>query len=154
MVFTVLIFIVCAKAIFFVKKKIYLPGVFRVAKSSKFFSTTEISILYCDITIYWFVSACDTTLFPGNPGANSLVANVPSPPVTLPVAYPVAYSCTSPIREIFGNPTSNQCDGQGAYGPVAICALGELSLMLCNTYLWYMISRKSMLNIASSSWAD
>jgi len=70
----------------------------------------------------FYFSACDITLFPGNPGANTLDAIVPS---TLPIGVAVDYICTDANYAIMGDPTSNQCDVQGMYGPVATCVLGN-----------------------------
>jgi len=69
-----------------------------------------------------FVSACDTTLFPGSPfpGQNSLTANLP--PI-LPIGYPVSYSCADNTFELVGAITTNMCDDQGAYGPIGVCEL-------------------------------
>ena len=65
-------------------------------------------------------------MFPGNPGANTLSANVPG---LLPVGMAVDYECTGITWEVFGNPTSNECDNQGMYGPVATCALGKWNII-------------------------
>jgi len=48
---------------------------------------------------------------------NSLNANVPA---VLPVGVAVDYMCTDPAFNLVGNP-SNQCDGEGMYGPAPAC---------------------------------
>jgi len=66
-------------------------------------------------------SACDITIFPGLPfpGANGLTATVPDP---LAVGTEVMYTCMDmTMFAVMPPTTSNQCDGQGMYGPVATC---------------------------------
>jgi len=65
--------------------------------------------------------ACDTFLFP-NSGSNTLSANVPA---VLPIGTPVPYTCSGAKYLILENPTSNQCDANGMYGPEATCVISK-----------------------------
>ena len=91
-------------------------------------------------------SACDTTLFPANPGPNSLDANVPA---VLPVGVAIAYMCTDATYTLLGNP-SNQCDDQGFYTAPPVCTIGKLQLLLwlCRTRV-HELSKEGVSNSAS-----
>jgi len=66
-------------------------------------------------------------MFPGNPGPNSLDANVPA---ILPVGVAVQYLCTDATTYTLFGITSNQCDDQGAFMPAPVCALGKCRFII------------------------
>jgi len=61
-------------------------------------------------------------MFP-NSGTNTLTATVPA---VLAVGQEVTYSCMdTAMFAIMGQPTTNECNDQGAYGPEATCATSK-----------------------------